>query len=548
MKKTIQILYGLSVIGVVFFFIYVCNTFQDDVFQSREDTGYHCLTSYDREDIQDENTPVGVKSEYVIHNLEIPEGGRSLVFYTIHQNAEVYIGDELVYRLQPAESNPFGKTPGNVWNTIPIYEKDAGQEIKIVLIPVYSSSVDIVPDFYFGDKTSIWGGMIKERIAPMVLSLVAVMLGVLFIMYSLFNHYSGDKDNSLMMMGIFSTDIGLWKISDIDAMSLLFPDSIAWACVPFLTLLLVVIPFVLYIQGLFVKKTKIWYVPCWASIIDIIGAITLQFAGIADLRQTLWMNHVVMGLVLVCGLIMLFREVYLVGWNSHLKITVICLASCLIGMVADVVVYYISKGASITIMGMLGFLVYIIVLGVRSLRKVSHLMSIGREAKHYKQIAYHDQLTGLYNRAAYADDIGDSNFKKDNCILMMCDLNNLKQCNDTFGHEKGDSYIRNSAKLIQEVLEGIGKCYRVGGDEFCILMKGVSEKKCLSLLEELKYRTEIWNQESEEEFYMQIACGYACYDAEQDYDLGDTLRRADRMMYQEKFVIKQQERKIQLDS
>lgn len=537
MKRTIHILYTVCVIGMFSMFLYLCAEFRNDVFQAREDTGFQYLTEYKSRKVEDENTPMGVKSEYVISQMNIPKGGNSLAFFSIHQNVQVYIGEELVYSVQPGKNNPFGKTPGSTWNAVPIYEADTGKDIKIVLIPVYESSVDIVPDFYFGSRVSIWVSVLERNFMSLLLGGMAVILGILFLVFGIVTRRSG-ADRGILMMGMFSMNIGLWKVSDSDAMALIFQHSIALSYIPFISLLLVVVPFVLYLRKLFVEEKKIWYLPCFISIAVIMVSVILQMAGVADLRQTLWMNHLVMGFVLVLAVVMLFRELHLVGWNNHLKIMVICMVSCLVGMVADIFVYYISKGASMTVMGMIGFLIYIIVLGVISVREAQRLMSIGRKAKHYEQMAYHDQLTGLYNRAAYAEDTGSPDFKMKHCILIMFDLNNLKQCNDTWGHEKGDVYIRNSAKLIHEVFGNIGKCYRMGGDEFSVLLKEVSVERCRKLVAKLKDKTDAWNRENEEKFLMQIACGYAQYDEKEDYDLGDTLRRADRMMYHEKFAMK----------
>ena len=252
------------------------------------------------------------------------------------------------------------------------------------------------------------------------------------------------------------------------------------------------------------------------------------------------MNHLVMGMLLVIGVVMLIRELYQVGWNSKLKMMMLCLGACLLGMVADMFIYYISHGASVTVMGMLGFLVYIIVLGVQSVREAKNLMDIGIQAERFEKMAYHDQLTGMYNRAAYADYTGQASFKLNGSVVMMCDLNNLKHCNDTWGHEKGDIYISSSADILQEVFGKVGKCYRVGGDEFCVLLREVSTKRCEQFIEELKRKAREWNRNSTEKFEIQIACGYAVYDKKIDYDLGDTLRRADRMMYHEKFMMKQE--------
>lgn len=540
MKRTIHILYVVCVIGMFSMFLYLCGEFKNDVFQAREDTGFQYLTTYKSQKIEDENAPVGVKIEYVIPQLDIQKDGNSLVFFTIHQNVQVYIGEELVYSIQPAKNNAFGKTPGNNWNTVPIYEKDAGKQMKIVLIPVYESSVDIIPDFYFGSKVSIWASVLEKNFMSLLLGGVAIALGILFLVFGIVTRQSAVADRGILMMGMFSMNVGLWKVSDSDAMAMIFQHSIALSYIPFLSLLLVVVPFVLYLKRLFVEEKKIWYLPCFISIAVIVISIILQIAGIADLRQTLWMNHLVMGVVLVVAVIMLFRELHLVGWNNHLKIMVICMSSCLLGMVADIFVYYVSKGASMTVMGMMGFLIYIIVLGVISVREARRLMSIGRQAKRYEQMAYHDQLTGLYNRAAYAEDTSRSDFKMEHCILIMFDLNNLKQCNDTWGHEKGDVYILNSAKLIHEVFGNIGRCYRMGGDEFSVLLKEIPMEKCRKLVAKLRDKTEEWNQVNEEKFVIQIACGYAQYDVQKDYDLGDTLRRADRMMYHEKFAMKQE--------
>lgn len=540
MKRILNVLYGVCVGMVVGLFLCLCGEFRNEVFQTREDSGYVYLTEYKQEKVEDRSAPVGVKNEYVIQQLDIPEGGRNLIFYTIHQNVEVYIGKELVYSIRPAESNPFGKTPGNIWNVIPIYEKDAGKEIRIVIIPVYESSIDIVPDFYFGARVGIWAEVMRRNLLALILSVLAIVSGIILVVFGLLTRRSVEMNKGLTMMGMFALNIGIWKLSESDAMAMVFRNSIVLAYIPFLALLLVVVPFVLYMKNLFAKESRIWYVPCFISIFVIMISIVLQITGIADFRQTLWMNHMVMGTVIVVGLFMLIRELRMVGWSRHLKIMVICMSSCLVGMLGDIAIYYGSNGATMTVMGMLGFLIYIIVLGVISIKEVRKLMSIGKQAKRYEQMAYHDQLTGLYNRAAYADYIGRPEFKSEHCILVMFDLNNLKYCNDTWGHEMGDSYIVNSAELIYDAFGSVGKCYRMGGDEFCVLLKEVSLKKCENLVKKLQKETEIWNSETKEKFQIQIACGYAQFDEDMDYDLGDTLRRADKMMYHEKFKMKQE--------
>ena len=126
----------------------------------------------------------------------------------------------------------------------------------------------------------------------------------------------------------------------------------------------------------------------------------------------------------------------------------------------------------------------------------------------------------------------------------MFDLNNLKKCNDTLGHMEGDRYLTDSADLIKKIFEGYGKVYRIGGDEFCVIMKNSSEEEIEGLIRMLMQEESVYN-ESSEMVCMQIAAGYARYDPRLDADLDKTRSRADMLMYENKKWLKNSEQKMQ---
>ncbi len=539
-EVAIYISYAACVIMVISFFLYTCVNMKNNVFSERAGETFRKVAEYTSVKTADENAPLGVKSKYMMQFTDIARGGGSLVFYSIHQDVEVYIGNELVYDLRPSDENLFGKTPGNNWNTILLSKEDNRKKIEVILTPVYESSIGQEPEFYVGSRYLIWISIFKENFLPVLISALAIVFGVIFLVFTLINRNNPETDGSLAMMGIFSIMIGTWKMADISAMSLLFQFSIPLAAVPFLALMLVEVPFFLYVRCLFSRKNSImWYLPCFFSVFVSVLSLGLQIFRIADLRETLWMNHVVMVLMIVVFFYMLLRERRKVGWNKQLRILVKCVLVCVLGLAVDITSYYMTKGSSMMIFGMAAFLVYIIVLGVRSLRENKRLVKMAVNAKKYERMAYHDQLTGVFNRTAYAEFIGRKGFSPEGCIVVMFDLNNLKKCNDTFGHEKGDRYIKYSARLIVKVFGDIGNCYRMGGDEFCVLLKGISVAECRKRIALLRKAADASNRRNPDEFPIQIASGYEEYDKTLDYDLGDTLRRADKMMYHEKFVMKQ---------
>ena len=246
-------------------------------------------------------------------------------------------------------------------------------------------------------------------------------------------------------------------------------------------------------------------------------------------------------LVIFVVLYMFIREFKTGGFNSRLRIIIICTGMCLLGIVVDMLLYYFTEGVSEMVIGMFGFLFFIIILGVMSMRETKELIEIGLQARLYEQMAYHDQLTGLYNRTAYAEYSKQLELSTGSCVVVMCDLNNLKQCNDTYGHEKGDEYIKQSAELIKKTFEDMGKCYRIGGDEFCILVEGQTVRTCEEKIAEIQQKIKSYNKTHLKEFQMGIACGCVRFDTLLDLDLDDTLRRADRLMYYQKFQMKKAE-------
>ncbi|MDE6606218.1 MAG: GGDEF domain-containing protein, partial [Lachnospiraceae bacterium] len=195
-----------------------------------------------------------------------------------------------------------------------------------------------------------------------------------------------------------------------------------------------------------------------------------------------------------------------------------------------------------TPLGSIGFLFYIIVMGVTNVRRTRDLMEQARENALYRKLAYTDELTGLPNRTAFSEDLKkrmepDETVGKEKTlptVIFMFDLNDLKKCNDTYGHDYGDRYIKMAAEVLKKLFEREGKCYRIGGDEFCawapyISLEHINEK--LLLLEQEAGKL------NDKGFVVtfSMAAGYAVYEENEDGSgLYNTMKRADVMMYERK--------------
>lgn len=539
MKSFVQKTYYIFAAVLFVFFIFLVALFRLDIKEQDTKRGFELLDSYDVETFSDKMAPKGIRQRYTF-TLDNIEGSYShLMIYTIHQNVQIFLEGESIYSMKAGRLDVAGLSPGCVWNQVSFAPEDNGKKLVVEITPIYKSSVDIVPVFYFGSGYDITRAVMLQGTPAAVLALIAIVTGLIYIFFILYHYQNSDLEKSLMMLGFFAIQVGLWKVADTDLLPLLLPNHPGLSQLPFIALMLMCIPFTLFIKELYSTREKIiWYVPCFASLACMAIVFLLQFFGIADMRQTLFLTHSIILMVVVISVILATHEVRTVGWSVHLKRNIFCMFICFVGAVSDMVIYYVTNGKTVTVLGMIGFITYIVVLGLTAIQEAKKLMDIGIRAERYEKMAYHDQLTGLYNRTAYAEYTGNSDFVSDKCIVMMLDLNDLKKCNDSLGHDKGDIYIKKCGDAIKECFGELGRCYRVGGDEFCILTTEISLHVCKQKIVQLKEKV-VTLKKILDNFETGIACGYAVYDKRIDYDILDTVRRADRMMYEEKFAMKQ---------
>jgi two-component system cell cycle response regulator len=105
-------------------------------------------------------------------------------------------------------------------------------------------------------------------------------------------------------------------------------------------------------------------------------------------------------------------------------------------------------------------------------------------------LAYKDKLTGLMNRRyfdkALTDEIEKSRTLGTSLSLLMMDLDNFKQVNDTYGHDMGDLVLKRMAAMIIDTIQGNAVACRYGGEEFCILYPGTDLAGAVKISERIK--------------------------------------------------------------
>ena len=166
---------------------------------------------------------------------------------------------------------------------------------------------------------------------------------------------------------------------------------------------------------------------------------------------------------------------------------------------------------------------------------------ISKRTEALKTMTYKDELTGLYNRRALLD-FGTKTLevcKRRNAPLSVVyfDLNDLKVTNDRHGHQSGDQLLQAFAHILSSAIREEDILFRLGGDEFCILLSDCNEQGSMTII------SKITEAARNSEKTIKFSYGVSTTGPEQYNTLDDLISDSDRQMYDHKTLIKQAKKK-----
>jgi diguanylate cyclase (GGDEF)-like protein len=178
-------------------------------------------------------------------------------------------------------------------------------------------------------------------------------------------------------------------------------------------------------------------------------------------------------------------------------------------------------------------------------RAMQETMDKAQEYSDYVEgLAYKDSLTGMNNKTAY--DIREKQLNEQilsgnaEFAIAMVDLNFLKKVNDQYGHRIGNQYILNLCDKLMGVFPR-NNIYRVGGDEFVVILTGSLYARMDELIEEVRQATMISLDDNTEPWTnASAAVGLAVYTKNTDNNMKAVFDRADADMYTRKLAMKAQ--------
>lgn len=478
------------------------------------------------------------------YEFSLPEtvDGRCIAFNTAHFGSEVFIDGECVYRCIPGKDSRT-KSTGFRWNFVRLSESDSGKRISIRLVGPYSG---LKPKdyYYFGYKHEIYMAVIEENALSLAVSAEIFIVGLFLLFYSVFILKLKYTDSGPVFFAVFSILLAIWSITETSACDFMFSDSYVTMYLNYYSLMIMPIAFMMFLQQIYTNKDNIgWIIFRFAGAAIIVIRTVLDLLSIRQLRETLTVSQIYIGVFAVFGIILGINEFVSRKISKTLKINILSLMIILAATFIEILVLRLFNKESIY--GMLGFVAYIIVMAVSLVKQSQKIKKRADEAEIYRKLAFTDELTGVFNRTAFRADLEKRVTEDPKTgvkrllpgVIFMFDVNDLKKCNDRFGHENGDIYIKAVSGALEDTFHVDGRCYRIGGDEFCVLMNQTSQRDIDGRLSIVKKHIDDLNKKG---FVVQmsVAAGYSLFDPEKDEDPDAAIKRADEMMYSNKQAMK----------
>jgi diguanylate cyclase (GGDEF)-like protein len=173
-----------------------------------------------------------------------------------------------------------------------------------------------------------------------------------------------------------------------------------------------------------------------------------------------------------------------------------------------------------------------------STRALRYAIERHRTRRELLSLTLVDEMTGLYNRRGFQalaeQQVRLANRQHCGLVLVFCDVDDLKEINDTYGHQEGDSALVATARIMRETLRETDLVARIGGDEFTILALDSSGNGDANIVNRLKESLDAYNRGADRPYALSLSMGVARRDVRNPQSVTDLLAEADRALYDQK--------------
>lgn len=454
----------------------------------------------------------------------------NLVFFSYFSNVDVYIENKPVYSFGNEADYLFTDNPGFSYIIIPIEKPNEGKSIRIELSYNFIADNVKIPNMNLGTSGPIFHMIIVSSAFTAISAALIFIISVYFIFQALIVFKKVRNARSLIYLGLTGILFSVPAAIMTQLWQFFIPNSLAMYFLVDFCLLVLPASFVLYFKNTFSFFNKnLCTLILLMTLLNAAATSILEITGLIPVANSTIVTHSIFILTLIFIYYTFIKERKKTDTVTRHGI-LLFITTILIDTLRSI--FEPGSNVFISIFGMVIFLFFV---GKKNLDVFSQELE---EAKKYKDIAYHDTLTGAYTLMALNENINKIN-NSDKYGVAIFDLNSLKYYNDKFGHSVGDYMLTTAVKILNQAFEKFKYVYRIGGDEFLVVLPDATEsdfKKAMDTLLFLETQASSMKVMKGESINIEFAYGFALCEKGESFD--SVRKKADEFMYSKKNELK----------
>ena len=443
------------------------------------------------------------------------------------RDCSIRVGDEIIYHKD-------GKRDG----AMHLFDIPSGDSLTIDFNNATQESLSGIEasSIMLGNKNNLYRMILKDNLYAVLVGLLSLILGGMCIIASLYMKSEKTEKiyHALWNLGLYILIEGLWVVTDSQILLLVTQHTGFVELLSFFSIFILPIPLLGFIRVILPSKTKMLSVIRTLFVLTLVLYTVNYIGGWLPTIAILICEHLLMAVTL---LLMILNGISENKRHKDRKLQRVidgCIVYCVCSILALLLFYYgnITNYSYVYSIGVMIFVAFLISAACTVLyEQVQENANVAI----YARMAYMDTMTGLGNRTAFLEENKSNAAFPGMISYIMMDANNLKKINDTLGHNKGDELIVTIAKCMRTAVGDSGQCYRIGGDEFVIILKNKTATETEEII--ARVRAEVAFADKQSDIPISVAIGYVWTDTEEK-NLEALIQHADDEMYKDKKAIK----------
>lgn len=473
------------------------------------------------------------------------EAGKMLTTKGAQYDLEVYLEQKVLYKYEDEAFPRNEQMSKRLDCDVNLPAELEEQTLKLTYHDESDGKYSVNP-VYIGDGSSVLLSHMEDNSLSIAIVFTIAMLGVISIVIALYLHHTSVKEPRFFDVALFLLICGIWCATDSSLVQNISGLSPIVNYISFYAFMLLAIPMLHFVRntGEMGKYKSIDGLVILFYMNALLQTLLNHFGNVAYIDM-LFITHLLLfgGSVMVA---MLLIKEYRKKPDKEIRTILSAFVVVAAGGVLSLILYWLLEITYYDMIFELGIVVFIVILFFRIIITTIANMRYKTEMEVYQRLAREDGLTGMKNRRAfeeYLDNLEESAYTCKNVALFFMDLNKLKEINDSFGHQAGDELIIGAARLIEKVFEGAGDCFRIGGDEFCVIVRGSTEEEQKFWENRLDMEIEKYNRNNRYPLSLAVGVSFLRDKKGNIRTISDWKYEADQKMYRNKGWYKLQEDK-----